>query len=72
VLTLPLLAQVVAPAWTLGHLLVVLLVAAGVIAIAAIVFRQMGVTFPSWFVQILLIVALVVVGVVAIKFLLSL
>jgi hypothetical protein len=45
---------------------------AGVIAIAIIALREMGITIPPWFLKILMIVAVVIVAIIAIRFIASL
>ncbi len=58
--------------WDLLHLLIVLLICVGAVAVAVIILKVLGWTIPQWVWQILGIVAAVVVGVIALKFLWSL
>lgn len=53
-------------------LLLWLIVVAGIVAIAFIVVRAMGLTIPAWVIQVGWVIVAVVVGVVAIKFLMTL
>lgn len=50
---------------------IIILVAAGIIAIVAIVLRQLNVAVPAFIIQILWVLLAVIIGVLAIKFLLS-
>lgn len=56
----------------IAHWAVIAIVLIGIIAIAYVIIRQMGVNIPPFVTQILWIIILVVLGVVAINFLLSL
>lgn len=56
----------------IGGWAIVLLIIAGIVAVALIAMRAIGVQPPSWVVQILWVLLIVCVGVVAIKFLMSL
>ena len=64
------LAQVVASN-SLIQLLILAIIVAGVVGIAYVALRQMGITIPPWFVQIAWIVVVVVLAIFAIKALLS-
>lgn len=65
-----LIAQVVA-SYSLIQMLILAIIVAGVVGIAFVAMRQMGVTVPPWFAQIAWIVVVVVVAIFAIKALLS-
>lgn len=67
---MPFLAQFVV-AGGLGYWLILAIVVAGLIAIAVVVLKQLGVSFPPWVIQIFWIVLTVIVGVVALKILIS-
>lgn len=57
--------------WSLASLLIAAIIICGLIAIAYIVIKAMGVPIPPWFWQVLGIILIVIVGVLAIKFLMS-
>lgn len=67
---LPLLAQ--AAGLSIIQWVILAVIIAGVVGIAIIAFRQMGVSPPQWALQILWIVVVVIVAIVAIKFIVSL
>lgn len=58
--------------WSIGDVLVWLLIAVGVVAITVIVLRVLGWQIPQWVWQIVGICVAVVIGILAIRFLLSL
>lgn len=58
--------------WTIGTILIAVIIIAGMIAIAYVVCTRMGITIPEWVRNIGFIILLVVVGVIAIKFLMTL
>jgi len=59
-------------AFDLGRWLIYAIVLAGVIGIAYIALKQMGITIPAWVNQILWILVIIVVAVFSIRFILSL
>lgn len=58
--------------WTIGEVLIAIVILAACIGIVYVALRQFGIAIPGWVVQIFWIVVVAVVAVVAIKFLLSL
>jgi hypothetical protein len=58
-------------AWSIGQLMIVIIVVAAVIGIAMIAVRASGIAIPSWVTQIVWIVIVVFVAVLAIKFLIG-
>ena len=58
--------------WSIGDILIWLLIAVGVVAITVIVLRVLGWQIPQWVWQIVGICVAVVIGILAIRFLLSL
>jgi len=56
---------------SISHWAVPVLVCAGIIAVVAIVLRQLNIVVPAWIIQIFWVILAVFVGVLAIKFLLS-
>lgn len=58
--------------WSIGSLLVFLVIVVGCFAVAFVACRAMGVEIPDWVIKIGWIILIVVVAVVAIRFLLTL
>lgn len=58
--------------FAMAHLLIGLLILAGIAAIVGIILHQFGIKIPPWFIQILWVVLLVVIGVIAARILLGL
>lgn len=58
--------------WTLGSLLIAVVIIAACVAIVIIATREFGVKIPPWVISILWVVLVCVVAVVAIRFLLTL
>jgi hypothetical protein len=61
--------------WTLGGLLIAVVILIGCVALIAVgteALKQRGVAIPDWLLKVLAIVAIVVVIVLAIRFLLTL
>lgn len=61
-----------AGAWTLGEVLIAIVVVAAVVGIAYLALQQFGIAVPPVVVKIFWIVCVAVVAIVAIRFLLSL
>jgi hypothetical protein len=59
-------------AWSLGEILIAIVVIAACIGIVFVALRVFGITIPGWFVQICWIVAAAVVAILAIRFVMSL
>jgi uncharacterized protein (DUF983 family) len=57
--------------WSVGGILIAIIIVAGMCAVVWVVLKAMGVQIPMWVVHVLWIVFAVIIGVVAIKFLIS-
>jgi hypothetical protein len=64
-------AQVVVPGWSLGQILIAIVVVAACVALVYVALRQFGIAIPEWVKQIFWIVVVAFVVIVAIKFVLS-
>jgi hypothetical protein len=59
------------PEWSIGQILIAIIVIAGCVGIAWIAVQASGIQVPPWVIRIVWIVIVVVAAVVAIRFLLS-
>lgn len=71
---LAIIGQVVAPrpAWSLGEILIAVVIVLALIAVVYVATQAMGIPIPQWFIRIVLICVIAVVAILAIRFLLSL
>lgn len=59
-------------AWSIGDIVIAIVIIAAVVAVMYIALRQFGVAIPPWVIQIFWVVVVAVVAILAIRFLLSL
>lgn len=59
-------------AWSIGDIVIAIVIIAAIVAVMYIALRQFGVAIPPWVIQIFWICLVAVVAIVAIRFLLSL
>ncbi len=63
---------VVARSWSLGEILIAVVIVAAAVALVYVALRQFGVSIPQWVVQVFWIVVVAVVVIFAIRFVLTL
>jgi len=58
--------------WSLGEILIAIVLIAAGIALVAVALRKFQITVPDWFIQVLCIVVVAIVVVMALRFIFSL